>query len=308
VTRTLPLRAVISGDPSVIRFDVVRCASLFEVPSGLRPFFQAEVLVPSQVAPSFIHFPLAFSFPLSRPLVALPSPSPLPPPDLLSTPPHPPPFAPEIRDSRGVWFRLSTGLVLWGKRSRSSFSSRNWREVPGASFWQKTGPCSGFWQETNQKSSQEMTPRYGVRGEDDIVAAWEAVNRASLIASRKGDVEGACILLQALPRLPPPPTTSPPLLVEVIPPPSICEFHVGSKSYPSCLDCVAGLLFCPAHEALCGGEAHTVCNHCKRTLCADHVDCSCADAQALRTEISRRSVNPGGRCPSSLSSPPLSSD
>ena len=52
-------RAIVSGDPSVIRFDVVSCSSLFEVPFGLRPFFQAEVLVPSLVAPSFIHFPLS---------------------------------------------------------------------------------------------------------------------------------------------------------------------------------------------------------------------------------------------------------
>ena len=52
-------RAIVSGDPSVIRFDVVSCSSLFEVPFGLRPFFQAEDLVPSLVAPSFIHFPLS---------------------------------------------------------------------------------------------------------------------------------------------------------------------------------------------------------------------------------------------------------
>ena len=52
-------RAVVSGDPSVIRFDVVLCSSIFDVPLGLRPFFQAEVLVPSLVASSFIHFPLS---------------------------------------------------------------------------------------------------------------------------------------------------------------------------------------------------------------------------------------------------------
>ena len=58
-TNAASSRAVVSGDPSVIHFDVVSCSSLFEVPFGLRPFFQAEVLVPSLVAPSLIHFPLS---------------------------------------------------------------------------------------------------------------------------------------------------------------------------------------------------------------------------------------------------------
>jgi len=57
-TNAALFRAVVSGDPSVIHFDAVSFPSLFEVPVGLRPFFQAEVLVPSLVVPSFIHFPL----------------------------------------------------------------------------------------------------------------------------------------------------------------------------------------------------------------------------------------------------------
>jgi hypothetical protein len=284
--------AIISGNPSVVRFDIVLCESLFEVPSGLRSFYQAEVLIPSQVAPTFIHFPSGSPIPtpLPPPLV-----SPVTPPSLpvhVLPPPPPPPFSSGVLDPRGVWCRFSTGLVLWGKRSRSSFSSLAWREAkPSASFWQKTGPNSGFWQETNHNSSQGWTcPKYGVRGDDDIIAAWEAVNRASIIATRKGDFESACILLHALPQLPTPPTTSPPILIEDVPPVTTCEFHVGPEP-PSCANCVPGLFFCSVHEVLCGAEAHIVCNLCKRTLCAEHLYCSCADSQALRAEVSRRHVN-----------------
>ena len=49
--------AVISEDPQVIRFDVIFKPNQFAVPALDRPFFQAEILIPSTVPTSFILTP-----------------------------------------------------------------------------------------------------------------------------------------------------------------------------------------------------------------------------------------------------------
>ena len=43
-----------STNPELIRFDVVKAKSHFDVPAHLRHFYQAEVLVPSPVPPHLI--------------------------------------------------------------------------------------------------------------------------------------------------------------------------------------------------------------------------------------------------------------
>ena len=49
--------ATVSDRPDMVRFDVVKAKSCFEVPELLRHFYQAEVLVPSPLPPHLIIFP-----------------------------------------------------------------------------------------------------------------------------------------------------------------------------------------------------------------------------------------------------------
>ena len=76
--------ASISDSVSGIRFDIALCSTQFCVPAADRPFFQAEILVPSNIAPTFIIFPETARTFLPPP--ALPTSPPLPPPP---DPPHP---------------------------------------------------------------------------------------------------------------------------------------------------------------------------------------------------------------------------
>ena len=50
------LDASVSEDPSIVRFDLVKAAQ-YDVVKPLRQFYQAEVLVPSPLAPDLILFP-----------------------------------------------------------------------------------------------------------------------------------------------------------------------------------------------------------------------------------------------------------
>jgi hypothetical protein len=47
----------ISTNPDIVRFDVVRAENAFKVPDLLRPFYQAEVLVPSPIPQHLVMFP-----------------------------------------------------------------------------------------------------------------------------------------------------------------------------------------------------------------------------------------------------------
>src|SRR6185312_5730169 len=49
--------AILSESPASVRFDVVKKTNAFTVPELLRPFYQAEVLVPSPLPPHLIIFP-----------------------------------------------------------------------------------------------------------------------------------------------------------------------------------------------------------------------------------------------------------
>ena len=49
--------AVISDNPSITRFEVAMQSHQFALAPADRPFFQAEVLIPFKVSPSFIFFP-----------------------------------------------------------------------------------------------------------------------------------------------------------------------------------------------------------------------------------------------------------
>lgn len=51
------LDASVSEDPSIVRFDVVKAKTQYDVAKPLRQFYQAEVLVPSPIAPDLILFP-----------------------------------------------------------------------------------------------------------------------------------------------------------------------------------------------------------------------------------------------------------
>jgi len=51
------LGASIKEDPSVVRFDVVKAKTQFDVAEPLRQFYQAEALVPSPIPPDLIIFP-----------------------------------------------------------------------------------------------------------------------------------------------------------------------------------------------------------------------------------------------------------
>src|SRR6185437_12803015 len=46
-----------SVNPDIIRFDIVKAPSHFDVAERLRQFYQAEVLVPSPIPPELISFP-----------------------------------------------------------------------------------------------------------------------------------------------------------------------------------------------------------------------------------------------------------
>src|SRR5207244_1784475 len=82
--------AIVCGNQSVIRFNIVRKPNQFTVSSADRCFFQAEVLIPSEIGPEFIRFPFNPSL-LPPPLSSqLPTPPP-PPSSQLPTPSPPPP-------------------------------------------------------------------------------------------------------------------------------------------------------------------------------------------------------------------------
>src|SRR6185312_6974656 len=49
--------AVISNRPEHINFDIVKMKNMFDVPTDLRHFYQAEVLIPSPLPPHLIIFP-----------------------------------------------------------------------------------------------------------------------------------------------------------------------------------------------------------------------------------------------------------
>jgi hypothetical protein len=49
--------AVISDNPDIVRFENAKAESMFSVPELVRPYYQAEVLVPSPLPPHLIVFP-----------------------------------------------------------------------------------------------------------------------------------------------------------------------------------------------------------------------------------------------------------
>ena len=49
--------ASLSARPDQVHFEVIKAGSVFAVPSPLRKFYQAEILVPSPIPPEYIIFP-----------------------------------------------------------------------------------------------------------------------------------------------------------------------------------------------------------------------------------------------------------
>jgi hypothetical protein len=49
--------ASLADRPNHVRFDVVKAQSVFAVPTAVRDFYQAEVLIPSPLPPELITFP-----------------------------------------------------------------------------------------------------------------------------------------------------------------------------------------------------------------------------------------------------------